>query len=73
MSFTGLSYVSYDKVPVRIMVVIDFRKSIIHMTFKIGTFDSLLNKIIYFKQDFNTVSFLVITKTPKLQKLISPN
>ena len=31
------------------MVIIDYRKSIIHMTLKMGIFDSLLKSIIYAK------------------------
>ena len=41
---------------------IDYRKSIIHMTLKSGTFDPLLNTIIDIKYDFNTVLFLTVTK-----------
>ena len=38
-----------EKVLMCIMAIIDFRKSIIHMTLKICTFDPLLNTIIYAK------------------------
>ena len=48
------------------MAIIDYRKSIIHMTLKMGIFDPLLKPIIYAKEDFNTITFLAVTKIPKL-------
>ena len=48
------------------MAIIDYRKSIIHMTLKMDIFDPLLKSIIYAKQDVNTISYLAVTKIPKL-------
>ena len=48
------------------MAITDYRKSLIHMTLKMGIFDPLLKLIIYAKYNFNTISFLAVTKIPKL-------
>ena len=41
--------IEVEKVLKCIMAIIDYRKSIIHITLKIGIFDTLLNTICYAK------------------------
>ena len=48
------------------MAIYDYRKLIIHVTLKIGIFYPLLKSIFYAKYNFNTISFLTVTKIPKL-------
>ena len=55
------------------MVIIDYKKSIIHITLWIALIDCVLYTTILTKYEFNTTLFSAVMKFQKLWTLISQN
>ena len=68
--FWILAVILVEKVLKCIMAIIDYKKLIIYMSLKIGTFDSFLNTIIYAKNEI-LFSFWQLQNIQKLKTLIS--
>ena len=55
------------------MSIIDYKKSIIHITLQIALIDSVWHTTIPTKYEFNTALFSAVMKIQKLWTLISQN
>ena len=62
-----------EEVPKCRMAIIDYKKSIIHITLLISLIDSVSHKTIPTKYEFDTTLLSAVMKFQKLWKLISQN